>query len=347
MKPIIKKFAEKEISPEATMRTILLFGRNVSTYKFALADVLLKSGSTKSLIKYQDLRDEFIRELYNHYVLNPFQYQGGSNSITKAFDQYTTSKDWNLLTSVAERNIYNNVFDAFHNVGGSSIKDKYTLFEHDPKNKQIILTDNLMQLLGNTNYTSQLIKENQSRWNIVEEAWKNNLSPNLLVYDKNESSVFSINEGQERVNLRSAVDVLLPYQLGRCFYCNKKVDVNTSNDDNKFPDVDHVIPFSAFNRQLDLMNINSNGLWNLVVSCKECNRGADGKFDSPPDKSFYYNLIERNVLFTQEHRHSLKNTILLSLGVSTSEQVESKMYSFYTYFEILNGWKPKSIYSYE
>jgi hypothetical protein len=63
--------------------------------------------------------------------------------------------------------------------------------------------------------------ENQSRWLLVEEAWRNKLSPNMLEYHNGE--FISINKSNERVNLRSAVNVLLPYQHGNCFYCNKKI----------------------------------------------------------------------------------------------------------------------------
>ena len=70
MKPIIKAYVEKEISPISTLRTILLFGRNVSTYKFALADTLLQSPAN-SILSYKDLRDSFLKSLYDHYVINP------------------------------------------------------------------------------------------------------------------------------------------------------------------------------------------------------------------------------------------------------------------------------------
>ena len=158
-----------------------------------------------------------------------------------------------------------------------------------------------------------------------EEAWKNKLSPNLLVYD-NDKNIYSVVQGQKRVNLRSAVDVLIPYQHARCFYCNKKLNVNAKSNENDFPDVDHVIPFSAFNNQIFTDKINSNVIWNLVIACQECNRGNKGKFNSPPDKYYFEKLINRNILFTQEHKHSLKNTILISLGASNHQQVRQKKY---------------------
>lgn len=345
MKPIIKEFIERETSPVSTLRTILLFGRNVSTYKFALADTLLKA-KANSILSYQDLRDSFLNSLYEHYIKNPHQYQAGSNAITKAFDQFAVDKDWEKVIPIAEKNIYNNVFDAFHNVGGSSIKSDFILFEHDRANKQIILTDKIHQLIESSDIAAQLVKENQSRWVIVEEAWKNKLSPNMLVYD-NDENIYSIVKGQKRVNLRSAVNILLPYQHARCFYCNKQLNVNAKSDQNDFPDVDHVIPFSAFNNKIFSDKINSNVMWNLVIACKECNRGNNGKFNSPPDKHYFDKLINRNILFTQEHKHSLKSTILMSLGASNYNEVKRKMQKFQGYIDLITGWKPKYIHLYE
>jgi len=342
MKPIIKDYVEEEISPFSTLRTILLFGRNVSTYKFALADTLLQSPANSSL-SYKDLRDSFLKSLYKHYIINPNQYQAGSNSITRAFDQFSLDNDWDKVVPIAEKNIYNNVFDAFHNVGGSSIKKEHILFEHDQDNRQIILTDKLHQIIETSDIAIQLTKENQSRWAVVEEAWKNKLSPNLLVYD-NDKNIYSVVQGQKRVNLRSAVDVLIPYQHGRCFYCNKKLNVNAKSSENDFPDVDHVIPFSAFNNQIFTDKINSNVIWNLVIACQECNRGNNGKFNTPPDKYYFEKLINRNILFTQEHKHSLKNTILMSLGASNHQQVRQKMSIFQSYINLINGWKPRIIH---
>lgn len=64
----------------------------------------------------------------------------------------------------------------------------------------------------------QLLKDNA-------EAWKNNLSPNFLVYN-NATDEFESVSSTERTNLRNAVSVLLPYQHGYCFYCKKKINTN-------------------------------------------------------------------------------------------------------------------------
>ncbi len=165
MKPIIQKFYSSDKSVASTVRTIVLFGRNVSTYKFALASTLLNL-KPKNFITYEDLRDEFLKSLLSHYQKNPYQFQAGKNSLTKAFDQYKIDGNWNDLLKIAEKNIYNNVFDAFHNVGGSSIKKEHILFEHLPKEKKLVLTDNINAILEQHNLLEILKNENESRWMI-------------------------------------------------------------------------------------------------------------------------------------------------------------------------------------
>jgi hypothetical protein len=344
IKPIIQEYQKLDNSVVSTLRTIVLFGRNVSTYKFALASTLLKL-KPKDDISYQDLRDEFLRSLLNHYTKNPFQFQGGENILTKAFDNYREDNNWDNLVRVAERNIYNNVFDAFHNVGGGSIKKEHILFEHVPKEKKLVLTNNINAIIEQPLLVNTLLKENESRWMVVEEAWKNSLSPNLLVYDHNQREFISVTT-KERTNLRSAVSILLPYQHGCCFYCNKKINPMATSEADDFPDVDHFLAHSYF-KDIDLIHINPDGIWNLVIACKECNRGTGGKFERIPAEEFHLKIIKRNVLFTEEHRHSLKNSILLSLGVSNHKEVEIKMWDLLKKYAIIEGWKPPLKYHYE
>lgn len=344
MKTIIQNYNSTDTSVVSTLRTIVLFGRNVSTYKFALASTLLKL-RPKNFITYEDLRDEFLLSLLTHYQKNPNQYQAGENNLTKAFDKYLLDKNWNELLKSAERNIYNNVFDAFHNVGGGSIKKEHILFEHLANEKKLILTDNLNAILEKTDLIDTLKNENESRWMVVEEAWKNKLSPNLLVFNQSSGEFISVTS-TERTNLRSAVSVLLPYQHGRCFYCKKLINTKANTDDNNFPDVDHFIAHSYFKRP-ELEHINPDGIWNLVIACKECNRGVGGKFERLPDYIYQNEIINRNVLFTEEHRHSLKNSILLSLKSTNHIDVKQKMYNLFNNFNMIEGWKPKLIFHYE
>jgi 5-methylcytosine-specific restriction endonuclease McrA len=334
----IQSFLDTEASALNTFRTLVLFGKNTATYKFALCDALLKHDA-KSELYYHDLRDDFVNELVRHYKDNPNQFVRGDTLLTKAMSGYLSSSqdspDFDELMKVAEKNIYNNVFEAFQNVGNGTIDDKYKLFEHDEKNRKLILTDNINLVLSNDNLKSQIIKENQSRWNVVEEAWRSGLSPNLLEYNEKDSTFFSVS-GVVRVGLRAAIDVLIPYQKGLCFYCSRTLNRFTNPQEDSFPEVDHFLPFSRLQEQ-----DNPNGVWNLVVACKNCNRG---KSDSPPDKCYFEKLKDRNVLYLEEHKHSLRNSVLISLDVSNKLELIAKMAEIYKKFEIIKGWKPKEIF---
>lgn len=339
MKEIISDFENDDQSELTALRTIILFGRNVSTYKFALCSALMQEKVTNQ-IRYSDIRDNFLKGLIKHFNSNSSQYQAGKNQLTDAFTKYNNDRNWSDLIKIAEKNIYNNVFEAFHNVGGSSIEKKHLLFENDKKSKRIILTDNLNKILENNELSTQIATENESRWKIVEEAWKNKLSPNNLVYNSEDENFYSVTQN-ERTNLRKAVDVLSPYQHGKCFYCNRKLDSNVNKQADNFPDVDHFIPHVYLKSNT---NINPDGVWNLVIACKKCNRGQGGKFESPPSKDYQTKLITRNVLYTQEHRHSLKNSIKYSLNAETPDDVEKKMKVIFNNFHTIEGWKPLIIY---
>ena len=161
----IKSYLEEESSSLNTFRTLILFGKNSATYKFAFCHSLLKI-SARNEVKYDELRDEFVKELISHYEQNPHQFQSESTVLTKAmslFLQSTRSEsDWNTLLTVAEASIYNNVFDAFQNVGNGTINKEYQLFEHDKKNKKLVLTDNVNSILENERFKEVLNNENQS-----------------------------------------------------------------------------------------------------------------------------------------------------------------------------------------
>ncbi len=340
----IKHFLTDHNTVQNTFRTLVLFGKNTATYKFAFCHALLKQKS-QDAIRYDDLRDDFVTEFINHYEHNPHQFYQGATKFTQAIDGYLksdrSSPDWTGLIDVAEQSIYNNVFDAFQNVGNGTIDTPYLLFEHDKKNKNLVLTDNTNSILQNPILVQEISLENQSRWNVVEEAWRIKISPNLLEYSEVDKTFYSINE-LKRVGLRSAVDVLLPYQKGKCFYCNRPLNRFSDSQEDDFPDVDHFLPFSLLSTEI-LNGANRNGVWNLVIACKSCNRGAHGKFNAPPNVKFFNKLLSRNLLYVEEHKHSLRNSVLLSLNVTDKAGVRSKMKQLRSHFKILKGWKPKEM----
>lgn len=72
------------------------------------------------------------------------------------------------------------------------------------------------------------------------------------------------------------------------------------------------MPLSTqFNSTHDL---DLNGVWHLVLSCQDCNRGeVNGKFARLPEDHLLQRLYERNE-YLIESNHLLKETIILKTG---------------------------------
>lgn len=345
----IQSFLDKESSTLNTFRTLTLFGKNAATYKFALCHALMKQTGKTSEVRYEDLQEDFLLELVFHYENNPHQFAQTKNALTSKIDEYLGSdrsaSDWNLLNKAASKNIFNDVFRAYQNVGSGTLASTHMLFEDQRTNKKITMTDRLVSILEDDKAKLIINIENQARWSIVEEAWRAGVTPNMLSFNQDDGLFYSEFDNK-RIGLRSAVDTLLPYQNGCCFYCNRKVSQFVMSQDDDFADVDHFFPFSILSRLGD-KTPNANGIWNLVIACKKCNRGEGGKFDLPAANQFYQSLLTRNILFFEEHKHSLKNAISLSLNAKNKVEITSRMHSIYHMFEPLSDWSPSYIFHIE
>lgn len=109
-----------------------------------------------------------------------------------------------------------------------------------------------------------------------------------------------------RVDITSCRDSLNGYQKGRCFYCFKPISLVPG--DAELADVDHFIPWAA---RKEVSNI--NGVWNLVLACRCCNRGVNGKSARIPDLRLLQRLHTRNEYFIQS-KLPLHETIVLQTG---------------------------------
>lgn len=76
-------------------------------------------------------------------------------------------------------------------------------------------------------------------------------------------------------------------------------------------DVDHFFPFVLEQRLRTDLNI--NGVWNLVLACKDCNRGENGKFERVPDLQYLERLNKRNE-FLIGSPHPLRETSINQTG---------------------------------
>lgn len=69
-----------------------------------------------------------------------------------------------------------------------------------------------------------------------------------------------------------------------------------------------------------LMTGNPNGVWNLVLACRDCNRGAGGKFDCVPALELVSRLHRRNEFLITSH-HPLRETLIAQTGATPALRV--------------------------
>lgn len=105
----------------------------------------------------------------------------------------------------------------------------------------------------------------------------------------------------------SSRDALKGYQQGRCFYCSGPISLT---DPESLADVDHFFPHAL--KQADFGPL-IDGVWNLVLACRACNRGVDGKSARLPALRLLERLHARNEYLIVSH-HPLKETLIAQTG---------------------------------
>ena len=308
-------FYQADPTLENYWRGVILFGRNVASYKFALAHALYevdKSGS--DLVTLEELAVPFSRHLCQHLLHAPKQITSRGSQFLETCVQFNNSEiTQDKLTETTVRLGFNNVIDAFHNVNKGEIEKRFFLDERKT-HKGIRLTDNFYQLSERQQYQN-LAFETNARWNLVEQAWAMGVSRNLVTveFDEHDQLLFS-RVNARRVDITSCRDSLNGYQKGRCFYCFKPISLVPG--DAELTDVDHFIPWAARD---EVANI--NGVWNLVLSCQCCNRGEAGKFAHLPSRKLLQRLHMRNEYFIQS-KLPLHETIVNQTGSQPAQRID-------------------------
>lgn len=311
----IAEFQENHPSLTSYWRSIILFGNNVATYKFALAQTLLyfaRQGKTD--ISLAELAGPYAQYLCEHLKHAPKQVTSSKSTFLDACKQFNEGQ----ITADSLRNVtvakgFNNVLDAFHVVNLEKIPVQFFEKDFSGTNKKIILTDDVFKL-ESLPFSQNLNHEVESRWNLVETAWQLGLSRNLLQvkYNDGEQEIY-IEDKFGRKPVTSAKGALNGYQKGHCFYCFDEISIESGHQNSC--DVDHFFPH---NLQPWMPEVNLDGVWNLVLACPHCNRGASGKFAKVPAVKYLERLHKRNEFLISSH-HPLRETIIAQTGI-TEEQ---------------------------
>jgi len=166
----VSEFIEATPTPQNYLRSIVLFGRNVASYKFALAKSLFDIGGTGvEVVTLEDLATPFSRHLCEHLKEAPRQATSPSTSFLDTCRNFNEgSIDENQLRSATVALGFNNVIDAFHVVGPGEIPMRFFLDERKDSTKGIRLTDELLTLAEK--HGQQGLAEVEARWRLVETA---------------------------------------------------------------------------------------------------------------------------------------------------------------------------------
>jgi hypothetical protein len=268
-------FLEVQPSVENYWRALILFGRNVASYKFALGKSLLDlRAAPGDLVKLEDLALPFARNICEHLHKAPKQATSQSSRFIDACRKRNSGEITEQeLHGITVALGFNNVIDAFHRLGPSAIPRKFFIDERSA-NKGIRLTDELRKL-GEIIHPNNLMDEPEARWRLVETAWELGVSSSLIDFDRDRKD-FYIPRKEGRIVVTTARASLNGYQKGHCFYCFAPI---STDGENERADVDHFFPWSLQTH----VKGNINGIWNLVLACRTCNRGEGGKSNLVPE----------------------------------------------------------------
>lgn len=331
------KYQINDPSIESQWRAIILFGKNSASYKFAFAKSLLSLvKEQKTRISLTELAIPFADSIVDHLKKNDKQGNSNSSKFLDGCREYINNNISKAqLYNLTEKYGFINVVDAFQNINGGTIPDKFYEKNFYQSKKEIVVTDNLLKIKELFQYRN-LEQEVEARWNLVETAWNLQINPNLLQvkYDEEKSLFFIENNLMRRINVTSVRDSLNGYQKGKCFYSYQDVSIN-NNDPNRC-DIDHFLPHInklAHGKE----GVNINGVWNLVLTDRSINLDKKAKI---PEKRFLERLYNRNEFYI-ESKHPLAETIINQTGQTKDTRMRflESQYNLALSYSI-QRWKP-------
>lgn len=317
-------------------RGIILFGNNVASYKFALADALLDiKPQSGQLLKLIDLAPVYSSKLVQHLKVSPKQITSRSSQYLDSCRLYgIETPDQNKLIDETVKNGFKYVIDAFHVVGPDQLSTRFYMDERKT-NKGIRITDEFSALLDRVKH-SNLSVEVESRWNLVETAWGLGITPALIKieHDVENQTLFTFDQDRRRKSVTSARGALNGYQKGKCFYCRCSIDIEKGRN----TEVDHFFPHTLSRDPIFPM---INGIWNLVLACSNCNKGVGGKHARIPTLKMLERLEKRNDYLISSH-HPLRETLINQTGKNETKRRDF-LASYYSRASkrLFHAWEPK------
>jgi len=262
-------------TPIASWRLAVLMGANTRTYKFALAEALLEVSKTGAdEVELYELASQYAAAMLRRSA-DAKQAPGNRELGTKDFlrvleEERQTSLNMGIptdrLISAAVESMPGMVMTKFHNLsGGMTVQNDFYRLQSVRGNKQVILLPSLTDVLR-ADSAKTLMPELDSRWSLVETAWDANIGRGLMgrgpVLDATGELLL---DPIRRANVAGSRQALVGFQNGNCFYCRASIPEDFSETH-----VDHVFPYALMSRGV-IVGLDLNAVWNLVVSCANCN----------------------------------------------------------------------------
>jgi hypothetical protein len=222
-------------------RAVILFGRNVASYKFALAKSLIELAADKTtFISLEELAAPFSKHIVEHLRIVPKQATSPSSRFLEVCRKFNAGEiDRDKLIGQTASLVFNNVIDAFHIVNRGEIPVRFFTDERNGSRPGIRLTDDLFRLAEDGQFQN-LPHETEARWRLVETAWELGLPRGVVVgVEEDGQKLFTVRPGR-RISITRSRDALNGYQKGKCFYCFS--DVTIDPDAERLADVDHFFP---------------------------------------------------------------------------------------------------------
>ena len=331
------KFQINDPSLESQWRAIILFGKNSATYKFAFAKSLLELvQKEKTRISLEELSIPFARNIVTHLRNNDKQGNSSSSNFLQACRKFITGEiSETTLFDITQKIGFVNVVDAYQNVNGLIIPNKFYHKDYKLGKKSIVVTDDLISLKEKFQYQN-FGQEVEARWSLVETALNLNINSNLLEVQYDEvRSLFYLTNLMRRVDITSVRDSLNGYQKGKCFYSFQDISINPLS--NNVCHVDHFLPH--INKRIHSSEgVNINGVWNLVLADSKINISKSARL---PEIKFLERLYNRNEFYI-ESKHPLSETIVNQTGKTKEERRKflQAQYNFALQSSI-HTWKPE------
>jgi 5-methylcytosine-specific restriction endonuclease McrA len=314
-KPI---FQDALPSPVDDWRHVIHFGRNVASYKFALATALLDlGGRQQTFVTLADLAAPFAAAVCEHLKTEDRQTTSAGSRFLDTCRAYNRGEiDHGALVEQTVRLGFGNVIDAFHIARGGDLTRHRFFVDERKTRKGISLTDDMLALATARHGATVLPKEIEARWSLVESAWGLGLGTRIVSFemraDPSADNLYAPRH-LRRTPVTGVREALSGYQHGRCAYCGTPFDELGP----RRVAVDHVLPFILMTRGWPGGDLHQ--VWNFVLACFACN---SAKRDRLPSARWMPRLQARNEHFIASH-HPLRETLVRQLGATPGQRYDA------------------------